>query len=164
MTLKEQRLSGIHLIAGRQVPSNRGGPDLRGYHKHVANMPGLGAISVFLWSKVPFLGLVVIYVDESGDLGWQFDQPFRAGGASRYLTVACLIVPSPHRRRGKGDFFARFLSLRGLRVSVVNTCSFPGGAWPHCFCRDERRPVVAGTLPAVFSGTQQTLSLGERAG
>lgn len=62
-------------------------------------MPGLGAISVFLWSKVPFLGLVIIYVDESGDLGWQFNQPFRAGGSSRYLTVACLIVPSQHRRR-----------------------------------------------------------------
>lgn len=38
-------------------------------------------------------------VDESGDLGWRFDQPFRQGGSSRYLTVACLIVPQPHYRR-----------------------------------------------------------------
>lgn len=44
---------------------------------------------------------MIIYVDESGDLGWQFDQPFRAGGSSRYLTVASLVVPSQHRRRCK---------------------------------------------------------------
>jgi len=44
---------------------------------------------------------VIIYVDESGDLGWQFGQPFRAGGSSRYLTVASLVVPSQHRRRCK---------------------------------------------------------------
>ncbi len=42
---------------------------------------------------------MIIYVDESGDLGWQFNQPFRAGGSSHYLTVACLIVPSQHHRR-----------------------------------------------------------------
>ncbi len=40
-----------------------------------------------------------ILVDESGDLGWNFDKPYRAGGSSRYLTVACLIVPKSHYRR-----------------------------------------------------------------
>lgn len=40
-----------------------------------------------------------ILVDESGDLGWSFDRPFRQGGSSRYLTVVCLIVPRPHYRR-----------------------------------------------------------------
>jgi hypothetical protein len=44
---------------------------------------------------------VRIFVDESGDLGWQFDNPYRAGGSSRYLTVACLIVPPQHYRRPK---------------------------------------------------------------
>lgn len=34
-----------------------------------------------------------IYVDESGDLGWSFDQPYGQGGSSRYLTIAALIVP-----------------------------------------------------------------------
>jgi hypothetical protein len=34
-----------------------------------------------------------VYLDESGDLGWSFDKPFRKGGSSRYLTIACLIVP-----------------------------------------------------------------------
>ena len=33
-----------------------------------------------------------IYLDESGDLGWTFDHPYRAGGSSRYLTIASLVV------------------------------------------------------------------------
>lgn len=34
----------------------------------------------------------IIYLDESGDLGWNFDKPYRHGGSSRYLTIASLIV------------------------------------------------------------------------
>ncbi len=34
-----------------------------------------------------------VYVDESGDLGWIFDKPFRNGGSSRYLTITLLLVP-----------------------------------------------------------------------
>ena len=34
-----------------------------------------------------------VYVDESGDLGWNFDRPYRRGGSSRYLTIAFLLVP-----------------------------------------------------------------------
>lgn len=37
-----------------------------------------------------------IYLDESGDLGWSFDAPYRAGGSSRYLTVAAVITPDTH--------------------------------------------------------------------
>lgn len=36
----------------------------------------------------------IIYVDESGDLGWSFGAPYRLGGSSRYLTVAVVCVPS----------------------------------------------------------------------
>jgi hypothetical protein len=36
---------------------------------------------------------MVSYIDESGDLGWKFDMPNRAGGSSRYLTIAYLILP-----------------------------------------------------------------------
>ena len=42
-----------------------------------------------------------IYLDESGDLGWKFDQPFRAGGSSQYLTLVFLILPSAHSKRPK---------------------------------------------------------------
>lgn len=36
---------------------------------------------------------VCIYLDESGDLGWNFTAPYRAGGSSRYLTISALIIP-----------------------------------------------------------------------
>lgn len=35
-----------------------------------------------------------VYADESGDLGWKFDQPYRQGGSSRFLTIAFLLCPS----------------------------------------------------------------------
>lgn len=37
---------------------------------------------------------LIIYLDESGDLGWTFDRPYRKGGSSRYLTIAAVCVPS----------------------------------------------------------------------
>lgn len=36
---------------------------------------------------------MLIYVDESGDLGWTFDRPYGDGGSSRYLTIAAMLVP-----------------------------------------------------------------------
>jgi hypothetical protein len=35
---------------------------------------------------------MIIYLGESGDLGWPFTDPYRSGGSSRYLTIACLAV------------------------------------------------------------------------
>ncbi len=37
---------------------------------------------------------LTVYLDESGDLGWKFDAPYRKGGSSRYLTISALCVPS----------------------------------------------------------------------
>ncbi len=34
-----------------------------------------------------------VYLDESGDLGFTFDKPFRKGGSSRYLTISFLLTP-----------------------------------------------------------------------
>ncbi|TAE01043.1 MAG: DUF3800 domain-containing protein [Bacteroidetes bacterium] len=33
-----------------------------------------------------------VYLDDSGDLGFKFEKPFRKGGSSRFLTIACVIV------------------------------------------------------------------------
>ena len=33
-----------------------------------------------------------IYLNESGDLGWTLDKPYRSGGSSKYLTISSLIV------------------------------------------------------------------------
>lgn len=35
---------------------------------------------------------VSVYLDESGDLGWKFDAPYRSGGSSRYLTISAIII------------------------------------------------------------------------
>ena len=42
-----------------------------------------------------------IYLDESGDLGWQFEQPYKQGGSSRYLTLAYLIIPQSKIQKPK---------------------------------------------------------------
>ncbi len=34
-----------------------------------------------------------VYIDESGDLGFNFKLPYRKGGSSRYLTIAFLLIP-----------------------------------------------------------------------
>lgn len=41
---------------------------------------------------------MIIYLDESGDLGWSFGAPYRTGGSSRYLTISAVSTAStePH--------------------------------------------------------------------
>jgi len=39
-----------------------------------------------------------VYLDESGDLGWRLDRPYRRGGSSRYLALAFLFLPENLRR------------------------------------------------------------------
>lgn len=39
----------------------------------------------------------VIYLDESGDLGWIFDAEYRRGGSSRYLTI-CAVITSDDKK------------------------------------------------------------------
>jgi hypothetical protein len=36
---------------------------------------------------------LIIYLDESGDLGWNFTAPYRSGGSSRHLAISALCVP-----------------------------------------------------------------------
>lgn len=45
--------------------------------------------------------MIYVYLDESGDLGWSLDKPFRYGGSSRYLTIAALIIPDNLRHLPK---------------------------------------------------------------
>ena len=44
---------------------------------------------------------IFIYLDESGDLGWKFDAPYRRGGSSRYLTIAALVASEEKRNLAK---------------------------------------------------------------
>jgi hypothetical protein len=61
-----------------------------GYHKCIVNTPPSG--TAFFYALMSHK----LYLDESGDLGWTFDKPFRNGGSSRFLTIAYIIVPSDY--------------------------------------------------------------------
>lgn len=62
-----------------------------------------------------FLGVamsVVIYLDESGDLGWKFSRAYRAGGSSRHISISAILVPNtaplnllPHPKRVVRDLY-----------------------------------------------------------
>lgn len=52
-----------------------------------------------------------IYLDESGDLGWTLDKPYRNGGSSKYLTLAYLVCPIQEVKiihRFVKDFYNKF--------------------------------------------------------
>jgi len=44
---------------------------------------------------------MIIYLDESGDLGWKFTAPYRNGGSSRHITIASLVVSPSNKHRPK---------------------------------------------------------------
>ncbi len=51
-----------------------------------------------------------IYIDESGNLGFSFQKPYRKGGSSRYLTITFLLIPknlSHHTKRIVRNFFEK---------------------------------------------------------
>jgi len=37
---------------------------------------------------------IYVYLDESGDEGWNFSHPYQQGGSSKYLSVGYIILPS----------------------------------------------------------------------
>lgn len=45
--------------------------------------------------------MMIIYLDESGDLGWTFTAPYRAGGSSRHITIASLAVTAEKKHLPK---------------------------------------------------------------
>lgn len=53
-----------------------------------------------VWTQT--LSSALVLLDESGDLGWVLDQPYRMGGSSRYFTIAAAIgTQNTHRKFGK---------------------------------------------------------------
>ncbi len=63
--------------------------------------------------------MAIIYVDESGDLGWSFDAPYRHGGSSRYLTIAATLVSSEmkhHPKRLIKSLYSRLKTPAGAEV------------------------------------------------
>jgi hypothetical protein len=53
----------------------------------------------------------IVFLDESGDLGWNFTAPYGAGGSSRFLTIAAICVPSEKKhlpKRVMRDLYGKF--------------------------------------------------------
>jgi len=73
-----------------------------------------------------------VYLDESGDLGWVLDKPYRIGGSSRYLTIAFVVCPSEKKhllQRIVADVYRKVRhnpkqELKGSSLSVANKCFF----------------------------------------
>lgn len=67
-----------------------------------------------------------VYLDESGDLGWKFDNPYRHGGSSRFLTIAFIVCPPEKKhlikRIVKGVYttnrFNRKNEVKGSSLSI----------------------------------------------
>ena len=60
--------------------------------------------------------MTVIYVDESGDLGWTFTAPYRKGGSSRHLTLAAVLITSEKKHYAK-----RFIKSLQQKFKISKT-------------------------------------------
>ncbi|MDE7155036.1 MAG: DUF3800 domain-containing protein, partial [Muribaculaceae bacterium] len=73
-----------------------------------------------------------IYLDESGDLGWILNKPYRNGGSSRYMTIAFIMCPSEKKhllRRIVVDVYNKTKyptneELKGSSLSIKHKCFF----------------------------------------
>lgn len=65
-----------------------------------------------------------ILIDESGDLGWNFNQPYRKGGSSRYLTLACLFLPKSAKNLPKDIIRSMYKQIGWQHEKKAATASF----------------------------------------
>lgn len=64
-----------------------------------------------------------VYLDESGDLGWTFSQPFRSGGSSRFLCLAFMFLPKEHRKKPKriiADMYRKYGWASEMKASLAS--------------------------------------------
>jgi hypothetical protein len=65
-----------------------------------------------------------VYLDESGDMGWTFSQPFRHGGSSRFLCLAIMFLPKEDRKRPKriiADMYRKYGWTSEMKASLAST-------------------------------------------
>lgn len=63
------------------------------------------------------------YLDESGDLGWTLNQPYRKSGSSRFFTIALLILPQ-EKEKHINRFLRKFHKERGGQDKEYKGASF----------------------------------------
>lgn len=67
----------------------------------------------------------VLFIDESGDLGWTFNAPYGNGGSSRYLTIAMILCP-----RDKTKIINRFARDMRIKLGLNSGHEIKGSAIP----------------------------------
>lgn len=75
-----------------------------------------------------------VYMDESGDLGWNLDKEYRKGGSSRYFTIASICCPPDKKNLltkiindiYKANDKELTAELKGANLSQESKCKFCG--------------------------------------
>lgn len=79
---------------------------------------------------------LLIYADESGDLGFSFDKPYCRGGSSRYLTIFAVLFAEEHdkhpmrivRQLYKANGWKSGVEKKWTDTSLANRASFARSA------------------------------------
>ena len=66
-----------------------------------------------------------VYFDESGDLGWTLDKPYRREGSSRFFTISYLIIPTSDIKY-ISRFIRKYHDERGGKYKEVKGASIKG--------------------------------------
>jgi hypothetical protein len=90
---------------------------------------------------------IEVYLDESGDLGWALNDPYRHKGSSRYFTLAYAIIPVEDIKHVK-RFVRKFLKERGAKNEVKGAKIRTGQA--KSLAREMNN--LRERLPSVFIG------------
>ena len=64
-----------------------------------------------------------VYLDESGDPGWEFSKPFRFGGSSRFLCLAIMFLPKSERKEPKriiAEMYRKYGWTREKKASAAS--------------------------------------------
>ncbi len=75
-----------------------------------------------------------VYLDESGDMGWSFANPYRGGGSSRFLCLAIMFLPKAHRKLPKriiADMYTKYgwgSEKKGSAASTAQKMEFAAAA------------------------------------
>lgn len=64
-----------------------------------------------------------ILIDESGDVGWILDKPYRKGGSSQYLTLACLFLPKSLKNLPKNIIRAMYKKMGWQNEKKASTAT-----------------------------------------
>ncbi len=86
---------------------------------------------------------MLIYLDESGDLGWSLDKPHRRGGSSRFITIAGLAIETKRQK-----FLGSFVNDIYRKNHFPFNAEYKGSQIPN-----ERAISIIQDLGSIFSGS-----------